>query len=818
MLSSIWQDFRFGIRTLAKRWSYTALGLATLGIGIGVTTTIFSFVDAVLLKPLPYPSADRIVRVVETRPSGETSWISTLNFLDWKRENTVFEHLAALQQGTATITGRQEPLPVRVSRVSADFFDVFGVTPHRGRFFVEGEDEPGHNQVVILSHSVWQQEYGASEELIGDTVLLDDEPYVVIGVLSPDSAFDRSGIDIWYPLALQAQGASREYRWLNSTLGLLRPSVTIEQAQSQMEAIGMRLAAEYPDSNRGWSVSVERYADTVVAGAIRTASLVLMAAVGGVLLICCANLASLVLARAVSRSSEVAVRTSLGATTSRIARQFIVENLLLVVGGTMLGVVLAVGGVVWIRRLIPANIIPSEANVVLDARVLTFTAVVAVLCSLIFGLIPTLRSSASSQSTAMAGNRRGATSTRRTRRFLNSFVVAQVALSVTLALSATLLMRSFIGLMSVDTGFETRNALAMRLPVPGFPPGSVYNDSGEFKAKVRQTLDAVRAIPGVTDAAMTTALPLTDCCLYQLNVQIEGMPAPDRADRGGGFFKIVTPSYISALGLDLVSGRFLTNRDTEDSRPVIVINQRLADRFFPGENPIGHRILNPEILAGRTERGELIPWEVVGVVANEATTGLDDEASAVAYASYEQSPAYFANLIVKSAVDPALLDRAVRRALNSVDPSQSILDVRTMDQIRSAAADRSRFQATLLSAFTAVAVFFAAVGLFGVLAYGVSQRSREIGIRAAVGATRFGLLMMIVREGLTVVGLGLVIGLAAAYVAVPLMSSIVYHVAPRDPYSYAVIATAFVGVAVVASLEPAVRAARVDANTALRGE
>lgn len=818
MLSWIWQDFRFGIRVLAKRRSYSILGLATLALGIGVTTTIFSFVDAVLLKPLPYPSADRIVRVVETRPSGVTSWISTLNFLDWKRESNVFEHLAAVQQGTATITGRAEPLPVRVNRVSADYFDVFGVTPHRGRFFSEGEDEPGNGQVAVLSHSIWQREFGASETLIGDTVLLDGEPYVVVGVVSEDSAFDRSGTDVWHPLALQTSGASREYRWINATYGLLKSGVTLGQARSQMESIGSRLAADFPDSNRGWSIAVDRYEETIVAGPLRTSSLVLMAAVGGLLLICFANLASLMLARAVSRSDEVAVRFSMGATSSRIAAQFILENLLLIFGGTILGIGLAVGGVAWIRRLIPTNIIPNEASIVLDARAVTFAIAIAIVCGLVFGLVPFLRTKGGARSTSKSGSTRGATSGYRTRRFLNSFVVAQIALSVTLAVSATLLMRSFVGLMTIDTGFETTDSLTMRLPVPGFPPGSVYESPDEFKAKIREILATVGAVPGVTNVAMTTALPLTDCCLYQLNVQIEGRPPPDRANRGGGYFKIVTPSYLSALGLELVSGRFLTNQDNENGRPAIVINERLADQFFSGEDPIGHRILNPEILPGRTEKGGLIPWEIVGVVANERITGLNDDASAVAYASYEQSPAYFVNLIVKSEGDPAVLERPVRRALNSVDPSQSILDVRTMDQIRSSGADRSRLQASLLSVFTAVAVFFAAVGLFGVLAYGVSQRSREIGIRSAVGATRFALLLMIMREALAVTGIGLAIGLTAAFFAAPLMGDIVYKVTPRDPYLFVAIAIAFVAVAIAASLAPAFRAAGVDANTVLRGE
>ena len=818
MLSSIWQDLRFGLRVLAKRMSYTTLGISTLALGIAVTTAIFAFVDAVLLKPLPYPDADRIVRVIETRPSGEDSWISTLNFLDWKRESTAFEHLAAVQQGTATVTGREEPLPVRVSRVSADFFDVFGISPYRGRFFAAGEDEPGSDRVALLSYSIWQREFGGTEELVGDTISLDGTPYAVIGILPPDSAFDRSGIDVWHPLALQSLGANRSYRWINAAFGLLRPDVDLERASAEMETLGTALANDYPDTNRGWSVSVRSYADTLVAAPLRTSSLVLLAAVGGLLLICCTNLACLILSRAVSRSDEISVRMSLGATTTRIARQLVFENLLLVAGGTLVGVILAFVGVIWIRRLIPAGVLPSETGIALDARVLAFTVTIAILTGLTFGLIPYLRLYNGDRHGNLAPGARGTTAGHRARRFLNAFVVAQVALSVVLALSATLLMRSFVSLISVDTGFESARTLTMRLPVPGFPPGSVYDDPEQFRVKIRETLAAVETVPGVADAAMTSALPLTDCCLYLLNVRIEGKPPDQLADQGSGYFKIVTPSYTSTMNLRLVSGRLLTDQDDENSRPVILINERLADRYFPGENPVGQRIMNPEIIPGRTERGDLIPWEIVGIVANEATTGLDDDSSAVAYASYEQSPAYFANLIVKTSGDPLLLERPVRAALNAIDPAQSILDVRTMDQIQSTAADRSRIQASLLTAFTVIAVVFAAVGLFGVLTYGVSRRTREIGIRSAVGATPLRLLIMVMREGLVVTGAGLAIGLSLAYITVPLISSIIFEVSPHDPYSFSFTAVAFIVVAVAASLAPAFRAARLDANTVLRGD
>jgi putative ABC transport system permease protein len=819
MLSSFWSDARIGGRMLARRPGYTLVALATLTLGIATTTTIFSFVDAVLLKPLPYANADRIVRVLETRPSGVTSWVSTPDYLDWKAENSVFEYLAARQQGLATITGREMPLPVTVGRVSANFFDVFGVEAYVGRLFIEGEDLPGSEHVVVLSHSLWQREYGSDLDLVGESLLLDGEPYTVVGILAAGSAFDRTGVDIWHPLALPPVGASRSYRWLNSTVGLLRSGISLDQARAQMRAISARIATEYPDTNRDWGVSVDSYADTIVGAPLRTSMLVLTSAVAGLLLICCANLASLVLARTVSRSTEVSLRISLGATPARIAGHFLVENLLLAIGGSILGIGLAVAGVAWIKSAIPAGVIPSEANVALDLRASAFAVTVSIASSVVFALAPLAGARRLNGSTSIEKGVRGATISRRALRFLDALVVVEVALSVVLALCATLLTRSFVELMNVDTGADVTDALTMRLPVPGFPPGSVYSEPAEFQAYVRDVLAEVEAVPGVSGAAITSALPLTDCCLYLLTVRIEGKPQPDRAEQGGGFFKIVTPSYLDVLGLRLLSGRFLSNDDIAGGRPVIVINKRLADRFFIGEDPIGQRILNPEILPGRTERGDLVAWEIVGVVDDETATSLDDDASAVAYASYEQSPAYFANLIVSSAADDAAsLEPSIRNAVQRIAPSQSILDVRTLDQLRSASAGSSRFRAVLLNSFSVVAVLLASVGLFGVLAYSVAQRGREIGVRSALGATRTRLLLMVLGRGLVVAATGIGIGLVIAYTVLPLINGILYGVEPHDPLVIAAVSGAFLAVATLAGLAPALRAARVDPNAMLRGE
>lgn len=816
-IDALFDDVRHGSRALARNPGFSVAALAMLAIGIGASTAIFSFVDAVLLKPLPYESADRIVRVLETRPAGGTSWFSTPNYLDWRSQASVFEALAAEQQGLATLTSADEPVPLRVARVSANFFDVFGVKPALGRTFVAGEDVPGHDNVVVLGNRLWQEQYGGDADIVGRTIRLDDAPYSVVGVLARDDALNRTGTQIWHPLALDP-AASRAYRWLNSGFGLLRPGVSIDEARAEMSTIAARLGAAYPDSNRGWGVAIDPYADAIVGSGLRTSLLALLAAVGGLLLICCANLANLVLARAVARDREVAIRTALGATPIRIARQFLAENVVLALAGTLLGIGAAWAGVRWFSRLAAPGTFPSEAVIGLDARILAFTIIVAALTSLTFALAPVARARNSALAETMRETGRGTTASRGTGRLLDGLVLAEIAISVLLLCCSALLVRNFFGLVNVDTGFDGRNTLTMRLPVPGFPPGSNYGSPEEFKEYLRQVTESTRAIPGVRDVAITSALPLTDCCLYRLDLRIEGNAVEDRADSNGGLYKVVTPSYFSALGLELEKGRFLTDEDTADGRRVIVVNERLADRYFPGQDPIGRRVFNPEIIPGEMARGPELEWEIVGVVRDEKITALDDDTSAVGYVTYAQGPVYFTNLIVTGDIPVASLEQDVRRALREVDPGQAVLDVRTMEQIRSASVGSNRFQAVLLGVFSTAALSLATVGIFGLLAYTVAQRRREIGIRAALGASPGDLLRLVLRKGLSLTLLGLVLGLVTTYALSPLLSPLLYRIDPHDPYLLAGVASLFLLIAGCACVAPALRAAGITANSVLRSE
>jgi putative ABC transport system permease protein len=817
-LSLGWRDVKQSARALVRSYGYSSVVLLTLGIGVGFSTAMFSFVDAVLLKPLPYENADRIVRLAEVRPNGAEAWTSTLDFFDWSEGNTVFDVMAVSQQGLTTLTGVDDPVPLRVGRVSGRYFDIFGVRPFLGRTFADGDDSPGNEHVVVLSHALWASQFGLDRAIVGKSIQLDGTPYTVVGVLPADSAFDRGAAQIWYPLALRATSMSRDYRWLSGTFGLLKPGVSVEQARVEFDTIAQRIANDYPDSHKGWGIKVEPYADSIVGAQLQKSLLVLLGAVAGLLLICCCNIASLSLARAISRQSEAAVRTSLGAGRLRLVRLYLTETMLLALAGGLLGVVAAFGTVRWLRRLVPAGALPSEADVYLDQRVLVFALVVSLVAATIFGLVPALRAGTANLSIVLREGRRGSTASGVRRRLFSVLVVGEVAIAFLLLCFSALFIQSFVGLMNVDTGFDSEDVLTMNLPIPGFPPGSHYASPEEFKTYIREVQAAVDATPGVRESALTTALPLTDCCLYQMLMQIEGGAVVDRASRSTALFKVVTPSYFSTLGLKLKRGRFLNEQDTATGRPVIVVNERLASLYFPGDDALGQRILNPAIVPGQTQRGADVSWEVVGVVANEKISALNDETSAVAYASYEQSPAYFANLVVRANLGPQLVETAVRNAVYGVNKTQGLMNVRTLEQIKSASAVTNRFQTVLLTVFSLVALVLAATGIYGVLAYTVAQRSHEMGIRTALGASSRSILVLVLKQGLTLTGVGLLLGAIGAVLLTPVLGSLLFNVEVRDPQVFGEATAILLIVSALACVIPAWRAARANPMVVLRSE
>ncbi|MGH9407261.1 MAG: ADOP family duplicated permease, partial [Terriglobia bacterium] len=810
-LETFHRDLSYGFRQLRRSPGFTTIAILTLALGIGANTAIFSFVNAVLMERLPYTHPEQIVMVWEKPPGGERNGISTMNFLDWKRQNTVFTALAAKTGGSVTLTGGDRPLQLQGARVSAPYFNIFGVKPMLGRTFAPDEDQLGKNQVVVLSHRVWESRFGADPKIIGRTISLDNKPYTVIGVMPPRTPFDRSQNLLWTPLAFTPKEMTRDYHWMIS-VARLRPGVRLQQAREQMKSIAARIAHDYPESNKGWSVTVDRYQDTFVGQRLRRSLWVLLAAVGAVLLIGCVNLANLLLARGASREREVAVRSALGASQRRLVRQFLTESVLLSGFGGVAGLLLGYGLIEVFKPWTPLFHLPIEVDVRLDGRVLLFAAAVAIVTGIVFGIAPAVRSARSDLVESLKEGGRTASSGTGRKRLRNGLVVAEVALAFVLLSGAGLLVRSFYQLQEVDPGFESTNVITMRLPMtsaqyPNGPRIISYLD------QVREKLDAV---PGVLAAATTSALPLEGWS-DGMPFLIEGRPFVDMANRSSAGFKQVSPSYLSALHMRLLKGRWLAETDTAASVPVVVINEPMANRYFKGEDPIGKRILVQQIIPGQPALGPEIPWQVVGVVAEEKSDGLDISDTGM-YVSYKQSPTTNTSVVIRAAMDPGRLVKSIEAAIWQLNKNQAVNEIKTLDEIKSDSLGPNQLRATLLGIFAALALLLAAIGIYGVISYSVAQRTHEMGVRAALGASRWDQLRLVLSGGMALTALGLGIGVLGALALTGLLSSLLFGVSPHDPWTLTAVALILAGVAAGACYIPARRATKVDPVVTLRHE
>jgi putative ABC transport system permease protein len=811
-MSSLLRDLRHAWRSLRQSPGFTIVAVLTLAVGIGANTAIFSFLDGLLLKPLPYPDADRIVRVMEKPPRGERNGISTLNFLDWQKDNAVFDFMSAQSGDAVTLTGGSEPVQLRGGLVSAEYFKIFNIEPALGRAFLPGEDQLGRHQVVVISHALWVSQFGADPSIVNRTILLNNEPHTVIGVLPEDSAFDRAVNQVWRPLAFKPSNMTRDFHWLTS-FARLKDGVTLQQAQGGMDTIGKRIEGDFPASNKGWGVIVERYSDILIGNENRTVVLMMISATGFVLLIGCANLANLALARGVSREREVVVRASLGAGRWDLIRQFLTENVVLAICGGLLGIIVGYALMNGIKLMLPPFPFPREVDVTMDGRVLLFAAVVSVLTGLLFGMAPALQATKPDLAASMKEEGRGSSGGVGRRRLRDSLIVAEIALAFVLLVVSGLMMRSFFGILNVDTGFDATNLLTMRLPttVEQFP------DPEQLNRYLREVRTAVEAVPGVRETAFSCAPPLQGSC-YGMPMQVASKPLVDRANRDGGFYKVVSPSYFTTLGIKPLKGRLLSDRDTSSSPPVLVMNERLAKRYFPDQDPIGQRILIQKIIPGKTELGDDVAWEVVGIIGDEKIGGPTDDRSAGVYVSNEQTPVYGLVLSVRASLNPLTLQTPITAAIRSVNKNQAISDVRTVEQIKDQSMGGRRLVAVLLGTFATVALVLAGLGIYGVISYNVAQRTREMGIRAALGATERSLLRLILDRGVRLTLIGLAIGVVGAIGLTRLMASLLFGVSARDPMTMVSMAATLAAVAVTASYVPARRATRVDPVVALRYE
>ena len=801
------QDVRYALRALRRSPSFTIVALLMLALGIGATSAIFSFVDGVLLRPLPYRDPAGIIRVFERPPGALRNGISTMNFRDWQDQNTVFTAMAATSNTPSTLSAAGGPVQVRGARVSAAYFDIYGVQPAVGRTFAAGEDTPGRDRVVVISHALWQEQLGGDPSIVGRAIPLDGIPYTVIGIMPADSPFERGWAKLWRPLAFAPGEQTRDYHWL-SAIARLKPGVTFEQAQANLDAIGARIARDYPHSNKDWGVHLDRLSDIVVGDDLRQSLKVLLGAVGLLLLLGCANLANLSLARGTNREREVVVRAALGASRGRILRQFLTESLILSLAGGALGVAAGYLMMRGLEQLLPPLYLPREAIVTLDWRALLFSGVVAMLTGVLFGVAPAVHASRVDLSSSMRASSRTATGDRSRLRLRHSLVVAEIAISCVLLAGAGLLGRSFFAMRGIDAARDPDHVVVAGL----FAPTGRFANPDEAQTFYRQVYERVAAIPGVTSTALSSAVPLEGWS--------DGMPltiAETRANGGGGY-KQITPSYFATIGLAIVRGRGLTDADRKGSTPAIVVNQRFAEQYFPGGNPIGSHLLIQEIIPGARALGPEIPWEIVGVVQNEHAGGLGDQERGGMYVSTEQGPAYGPSIVLLTAIDASAIAEPLRAAIRSLDPGQAVTNIRTISSMQDDYVAPDRLRTSLIAAFGAIALILAAVGIYGVMAYSVEQRTHEIGIRAALGAGSGALVGLVMRQAAVLAVVGVAIGVGAALASGRVLSSLLFGVTPRDAVSITAAAVTLGITALFAAWIPARRAAAVDPIKALRTE
>ena len=804
------QDIRYALRVLAKNPAFTFIAVIALALGIGANSAIFSVVDAVLLRPLPFKHPEQLVMLWENAAhmGFPRNTPSPANFLDWRKQTQSFTGMAAMAERSFNLTGVGEPERLEGRRVSANLFELLGVPALFGRTFVPDDDRPG-THVVLLSYSLWQRRFGSDPAVIGRALTLNGESYTVVGVmpqLTQLPGYENVNDQLWVPIAFPSEEAAQRGNHFLEVIARMKPGVTLKQAQAEMETISARLAQQYPDYNMRIGAVVVPLHEQVV-GDIKPALLVLLGAVGFVLLIACANVANLLLARAAVRQKEIAVRLALGASQSRLIRQFLTESVLLAMFGAGLGLLLAFFGLRALRTFIPPSISHVE-TINIDARVLIFTVLVAVVTGIAFGLAPAIHGSHLNLNDTLKDGGRDSAGSGKGNRARGLLVIGEVAVSFVLLIGAGLLINSFFHLRNLDPGFHADHLLTMKLDLSEVK----YPDRERRAAFFDEVMRRVRDLPGVRSAAVAGNLPLT----YNgdsMTIGVEGVSDPPTDQRPDVIFRAIGPGYFNTMGIPIVRGRDFTDQDKADSKDLVVISEKTAQHFWPGQDPIGKR-LKPGSSTSKSE------WrEVIGIVKDVRQNDLIAPPKMQMYFTYRQLKDIAANaLVVRTTIEPMILAGSVRNAIWSVDKDQTVADINTMDHIVAAAVARQRFSMVLLGVFAALALLLASVGIYGVMSYSVAQRTREIGIRMALGARRADVLQMTVRQGLKLVGAGMILGLGAAFLLTRVMATLLYGISATDPMTFIGISVVLLAVAILASYVPALRATKVDPITALRAQ
>ena len=804
-MTNVLSDLKHGFRVLLRTPLFTICTIAALAIGIGATTALFSVVHALLIRPLPYKNAESLVVMWEhnlprNRPRNV---ISPANFLAWRERSRSFESMAAFTQNRVTLTGSGEPQELSTLLVSANILDVLGVGPILGRGFADGEDREGAARTMILSHAAWLRQFGGDSGVIGSQVTIDGGPVTIVGVMP--RGFEIFGLpaDALTPFQLPPQVPFRGRSLIG--LGRLKSGVTRDQAQAEMEGVFTQVRSEQPDFNTGWTINLVPLREQLV-GDVRLAVLVLFGAVGAVLLIACGNIGSLMLTRAATRRRELAIRSAIGAGTGRLLTQLIAESLMLSIAGGLLGLVLAAwllsGLATWVGSRLP---IPLLSQVTIDPSVMAFAAIVTVLTTVICGLAPAIGATGGSLISALRDGAPSVSGSRRGRIVRQSFVMAEIALALTVLCGAGLLGRSLMELQSVKPGFTAASALSLRVTLPQ----RSYRDSNAQHIFYTRVIDGLAALPGVTFVGGTSFLPLAGVGPGTSFWRAD-MPQPKPEERLVVDARPVTPGYFTAMDIPMLAGRDVTAADTPDKEPVAVINETFARLVYPGDNPIGRKfILN---------LGNDKPHEIIGVVGDVKLVTLEGEIRPTAYLSSRQYAFGLMNFVVRTTGDPALLAPSAVRIVRDIDPLLPVSAVRPLEEVFAESIARPRLTAVAMSIFAGAALLLAALGVYGIVAYSVSQRAREFGIRVALGARPGQIIGMVVGQNLRIVAFGLIAGLVAAIPATRLLRGLLFQVGPNDPMTFVAIGVMLAAVAIVASYLPARRGTQVDPVVTLKAE
>ncbi len=808
-MSGFLLDLRYGARMLLRTPGFTAVALLVLVLGIGANTAIFSVVHAVLLRQLPYKDAQRLTMVwLDNRRLGlKEDLPSYPMFEDWKKQSRLFEDMAIFSRSMSSLTGADEPEQVREARVAANFFPLLGVRPMLGRTFSPDEDQEGRDRVAVLSHGLWVRRFGADSNVLGKNLIRDSRNYTVVGVMPPEFRFPDKTTELWIPLVVPPQARGARFGFWLWIVGKLKPGVTVEQAQTEMSGIGSRLEQQYPEG-AGYGVYVVPLHRQLV-GNIRPALLILLGAVVFVLLMACANVASLLLARASAREREIAIRAAIGAGQGRLIRQLLTESVLLSAVAGAIGVLVAVWGVSVLVSLSPQDF-PRLDEIRIDAPVLAFTLGLSLLTGIVFGLAPALQFSRWAVSETLKETGRTLGSSLRARYLRGALVAGEIALALVLLAGAGLLIRSFLRLQAVDPGFQPQRVLTMRL----ISPRSKYPQGPQVAALFQQLLQRIGAMPGVQSAAAVSDIFLSKTP-NSGDFTIEGRPPKPLTEQIEATIDVISPNYFAAMGVPLRHGRWFTDQDGRDTPRVVIINETMARWFWPDEDPIGKRFTfgGPQSQRWMT---------IVGVAGDMRRQGLDRPARAETFVPHAQNPRGLMTLVVRGApsgpADALALAAGVRAEIRAVDKDLPIFDVSTLDrQIGESVAQR-RVNTLLLGLFAGLALVLAAVGVYGVVAYAVTQRTHEIGVRMALGAAPDDVLRMVLRHGALLAGTGVTAGLVASLALTRLMTGLLYGVSATDPGVFAAVALGLATVSLLAAWIPARRATRVDPMVALRYE